>query len=56
MLDNRNKNWVIQLREILPEKNIFIAVGAGHMVGENGLISLLKKEGYTLRPIENTTK
>jgi hypothetical protein len=56
MLDNRNKNWVIQLREILPEKNIFIAVGAGHLVGENGLISLLKKEGYTLRPIENTTK
>ena len=56
MLDNRNKNWVIQLREILPEKNIFIAVGAGHLVGENGLISLLKKEGYILRPIENTTK
>jgi uncharacterized protein YbaP (TraB family) len=56
MLDNRNKNWVTQLRDILPQKNIFIAVGAGHLVGENGLISLLKKEGYTLRPIENTSK
>jgi uncharacterized protein YbaP (TraB family) len=56
MLDNRNKNWVTQIKDILPQKNIFIAVGAGHLVGENGLISLLKKEGYTLRPIENTSK
>lgn len=53
LLDRRNKNWVSQLNTILPEKNIFIAVGAGHLVGEYGLIALLKKEGYTLRPIMN---
>lgn len=53
MLDGRNKNWVLQLKTIMPEKNIFMAVGAGHLVGENGLISLLKKEGYTLRPLAN---
>ncbi len=53
LLDNRNKNWVAQLNKILLEKNIFMAVGAGHLVGEKGLISLLRKAGYTLRPLLN---
>lgn len=53
LLDKRNKNWVEQMKKILPEKNVFFAVGAGHLVGENGLISLLKKEGYKLRPLKN---
>jgi uncharacterized protein YbaP (TraB family) len=53
LLDKRNINWVSQLKNILPEKNIFIAVGAGHLVGNKGLIALLRKEGYTVRPIEN---
>ena len=53
LLDKRNENWVHQLKTILPEKNIFIAVGAGHLIGKNGLISLLRKEGYLLRPLQN---
>jgi len=53
LLDNRNRNWVAQLNKILPEKNLFIAVGAGHLVGEKGLIALLRKAGYTLRPLLN---
>lgn len=53
LLNKRNANWVAQLKKILPSTNIFIAVGAGHLVGEKGLISLLRKEGYTLRPLLN---
>ncbi len=53
LLDSRNKNWVEQLNILLPKESLFIAVGAGHLVGEKGLIELLKKEGYTLRPLEN---
>lgn len=53
LLDKRNANWVEQLKTILPKQNIFMAVGAGHLVGKKGLIELLKKEGYTLRPIAN---
>ena len=53
LLDKRNVDWVLQLKKILPEKNIFIAVGAGHLVGDNGLIALLKKEGYALRALDN---
>lgn len=53
LLDKRNINWIEQLRKILPEKNIFIAVGAGHLVGKKGLIELLRKEGYSVRAIQN---
>jgi uncharacterized protein len=53
LLDKRNKNWVKQLNVIMKKEPVFIAVGAGHLVGEMGLIELLRKEGYTLRPIDN---
>lgn len=53
LLVNRNKKWVSQLKMILPQSNVFIAVGAGHLPGEKGLIQLLKNEGYTLKPVYN---
>lgn len=53
LLTKRNQNWVQQLKEILKSKSVFIAVGAAHLVGDEGLITLLKKEGYTLTPIQN---
>jgi hypothetical protein len=53
LLDNRNKNWVGQLKEIMKKGSVFTAVGAGHLVGKNGLIALLRAAGYKLRPLEN---
>jgi len=53
LLVNRNKKWVSQLKMILPQSNVFIAVGAGHLPGEKGLIQLLKNEGYILKPVYN---
>lgn len=53
LLDNRNKNWVNQLNTLMKKQSVFVAVGAGHLVGEKGLIALLKKEGYTLKPVLN---
>lgn len=32
----------------IPTQNMFIAVGVAHLPGENGLIALLRKEGYTV--------
>jgi uncharacterized protein YbaP (TraB family) len=51
-IDDRNAKWVPQIRELLASKRTFIAVGAGHLGGPNGLIRLLEKEGYTLSPVE----
>jgi uncharacterized protein YbaP (TraB family) len=53
LLDNRNLNWVKQLKNIMKETPVFIGVGAGHLCGDAGLIALLKKEGYTLKAIVN---
>lgn len=51
-LDDRNKKWIPQIIEIAKNKKAFIAVGAGHLGGPNGVIRLLQKEGYTLTPVE----
>jgi uncharacterized protein YbaP (TraB family) len=51
---NRNRRWVEQLGSILPGKSTLIAVGAGHLPGESGLINLLRKAGYTVKPLKNT--
>jgi len=53
LLYNRNKNWVKQFATIFPSKSVFVAVGSGYLVGEKGVIELLRKEGYTLRPVAN---
>jgi uncharacterized protein YbaP (TraB family) len=53
LLKKRNLNWVAQLDTILPKESIFMAVGAAHLFGENGLIALLRKDGYTVMPVEN---
>ena len=50
-LDNRNKRWIPKLVQLMNTKTIFIAVGAGHLAGENGLIQLLRNQGYIVSPI-----
>jgi uncharacterized protein YbaP (TraB family) len=53
LLYNRNRNWVKKLKTLMPGKSLVIAVGAGHLPGEKGVINLLRKEGYTVTPIPN---
>jgi uncharacterized protein YbaP (TraB family) len=53
MLYHRNQNWVKKLLRLLPEQSLLIAVGAGHLPGAKGLINLLRREGFTLTPVQN---
>ncbi len=53
LLNNRNHNWVNQLKTIMKKESVFVAVGAGHLIGKQGLIELLRKEGYKVQPLEN---
>lgn len=53
LIYKRNHNWVQKLNSILSSKAVFIAVGAGHLPGKQGLIELLRKEGYTVSPVAN---
>jgi uncharacterized protein len=40
----------------MPEKSLTIAVGAGHLAGEKGVIKLLRKEGFKVRPVKYKMK
>jgi uncharacterized protein YbaP (TraB family) len=52
LLDDRNENWIPQIITLIADKKTFIAVGAAHLGGPNGVIRLLEKKGYTLTPVE----
>lgn len=51
LLKNRNKRWLAQLPALMENQSLFIAVGAGHLVGAEGLIKGLQLKGYILKPI-----
>lgn len=50
-LDQRNQNWIPVIESLIAEGSVFIAVGAGHLPGDRGVIQLLEEAGYTLTPI-----
>lgn len=52
MVISRNENWANQLQSILPNKSVFVCVGAGHLPGEKGLLNLLLQAGYTITPVK----
>ena len=51
MLNNRNNNWIPVITAAAKEMPTFFAVGAAHLGGEKGVISLLRKSGFKVMPI-----
>lgn len=51
MLTDRNRNWVQVMPEMMKSGSSFFAVGGSHLMGENGIIPLLKAKGYTIKPV-----
>ncbi len=50
LLLQRNKDWVKKIETMLGEpENIFIVVGAGHLVGPQSVVALLKQKGYKVK-------
>lgn len=52
MINRRNANWMRVMAGLLPTASVLIAVGAGHLPGDEGLISLLRKNGYSVDPVK----
>ena len=52
LLVNRNKNWIPIMGKMAKKKTTFFAVGAGHLPGKEGVIRLLRAEGYTVTAIK----
>ncbi len=50
--DERNFNMAARIEEFLTDDEpCFVVVGAGHLVGDNGLVSLLTERGYTVEQL-----
>jgi uncharacterized protein YbaP (TraB family) len=52
LLDERNIAWIPKLEAAFKEKPTFVAVGAGHLGGKNGVIKLLRKNGYKVTTVK----
>lgn len=52
LLINRNRNWIPIMEKAMAAQPTFFAVGAGHLPGQNGVIELLRKAGYSVTPVE----
>ena len=49
LLTDRNRRWLPKIEELLRGKeNAIVIVGAGHLVGTNGVVALLKNKGYKI--------
>lgn len=51
MVNNRNRNWITIMSKVMSEEPCFFAVGAGHLAGDQGVIRLLRKAGFTVEPV-----
>jgi uncharacterized protein YbaP (TraB family) len=51
-LYKRNEVQANSIDSILKRNSLFVAVGAAHLPGERGVIELLRKMGYKLRPVK----
>ncbi|MBI1780049.1 MAG: TraB/GumN family protein [Sphingobacteriales bacterium] len=53
LLYRRNRNWADKINTLIKSNSYLFAVGAGHLPGNKGVIALLRKLGYTVKPVEN---
>jgi uncharacterized protein len=49
LLVGRNQRWMPALEECFATQACFVVVGAAHLVGPDGLVSMLRAKGYTVR-------
>lgn len=47
---DRNRAWLPQLEQFLrADKDVLVVVGAGHLVGKDSVLELLKAKGYKVQ-------
>ena len=46
LINKRNANWLKKMPALMKQKPTLFAVGAGHLPGEKGVLSLLRQAGY----------
>jgi uncharacterized protein YbaP (TraB family) len=50
LLIQRNKDWILKIEQMLEKpQNTMVIVGAGHLIGPEGIVQLLKQKGYAVK-------
>ena len=52
VIDRRNRSMVDALEPLMARGNAFAAVGALHLPGENGMLRMLERQGWTVTPLD----
>lgn len=52
LINNRNRNWVEVMPDMMAEQPTLFVIGAGHLCGEKGVLKLLEKVGYTVEGVK----
>jgi uncharacterized protein len=52
LLDDRNRKWIPLIVRAAKMKPTFFGFGAAHLVGKQGVIALLRKAGYIVKPVK----
>ena len=51
LLRERNEAWIPVIKENIAKRPCLIAVGCRHLLSNDGLIAILRREGYTVEPV-----
>lgn len=51
LLEERNSMWVKKLETLLEKERCFVAVGAAHLMREDGLVASFRRLGYRVSPV-----
>ena len=51
LINERNQTWISSIKKMTAKGPVFFAVGAGHLGGKQGVIRLLRKEGFLVEAV-----
>ena len=53
LVSDRNRHWLPQVEQLLHgNDNALVVVGALHLVGQGGMLELLRHKGYTITQLQ----
>jgi uncharacterized protein YbaP (TraB family) len=51
LINTRNRSWISVIEEAARKGPVFVAFGALHLSGENGVLALLEAQGFNVVPL-----